>query len=57
MSRAIRFAPLVLFLIVAIALIWRLATPVDTNVPSKLDGKPVLMFALPPAIPTKGAGH
>jgi cytochrome c biogenesis protein CcmG/thiol:disulfide interchange protein DsbE len=53
MSRAIRFAPLAVLLLIVLALIWRLATPVDTNVPSKLDGKPVPMFALPPGIPTK----
>jgi cytochrome c biogenesis protein CcmG, thiol:disulfide interchange protein DsbE len=55
MSRAIRFAPLALLLVFIIALIWRLATPVDTNVPSKLEGKPVPTFDLPAAIPTKGA--
>ena len=53
MSRAIRFAPLAVLLLIVLALIWRLATPVDTNVPSKLDGKPVPMFALPPGVPTK----
>src|SRR3954467_4393555 len=53
MSRAIRFAPLAGLLLIVLALIWRLATPVDTNVPSKLDGKPVPMFALPPGVPTK----
>lgn len=55
MSRAIRFAPLALLLVIVIALIWRLATPVDTNVPSKLEGKPVPIFDLPAAIPTKAA--
>jgi cytochrome c biogenesis protein CcmG, thiol:disulfide interchange protein DsbE len=55
MSRAIRFAPLALLLFVVIALVWRLSTPVDTNVPSKLEGKPVPMFELPPGVPTKAA--
>jgi cytochrome c biogenesis protein CcmG/thiol:disulfide interchange protein DsbE len=53
MSRAIRFAPLVLLVLLLAGLIWRLATPVDTNVPSKLDGKPVPAFALPAGLPTK----
>ena len=53
MSRAVRFAPLVLLLAVIVALVWRLATPADTNVPSKLDGKPVPAFVLPAALPTK----
>jgi cytochrome c biogenesis protein CcmG, thiol:disulfide interchange protein DsbE len=55
MSRAIRFAPLALLLLVIAALVWRLATPVDTNVSSKLEGKPVPTFALPPALPLKPA--
>ena len=53
MSRAVRFAPLAVLLLIIIALVWRLATPVDTNVPSRLDGKPVPLFALPPGVPTK----
>lgn len=53
MSRAVRFAPLVLLLIVVGALVWRLATPVDTTVPSKLEGRPVPAFALPAALPIK----
>jgi cytochrome c biogenesis protein CcmG/thiol:disulfide interchange protein DsbE len=55
MSRAIRFAPLALFLLVVVALVWRLATPVDTNVPSKMEGKPVPLFELPAGVPTKAA--
>ena len=38
MSRAIRFAPLVLLLAIVAALVWRLATPSDTNVHSTLEG-------------------
>jgi cytochrome c biogenesis protein CcmG, thiol:disulfide interchange protein DsbE len=53
MSRATRFAPLVLLLLVIVALVWRLATPADTAVHSKLEGKPVPTFALAPALPTK----
>ena len=55
MSRAIRFAPLALLLIIVIALIWRLATPVDTTVSSKLEGKPLPAFRLAAAVPAKAA--
>jgi cytochrome c biogenesis protein CcmG/thiol:disulfide interchange protein DsbE len=53
MSRAVRFAPLALLLLIVIALVWRLTTPVDTSIRSKLDGKPVPNFTLPAALPTK----
>jgi cytochrome c biogenesis protein CcmG/thiol:disulfide interchange protein DsbE len=53
MSRAIRFAPLVVLLLIVAALVWRLATPADTNVHSTLEGKPVPAFGLPAALPTK----
>jgi cytochrome c biogenesis protein CcmG/thiol:disulfide interchange protein DsbE len=53
MSRALRFAPLAVLLLIIVALVWRLATPVDTNVTSKLDGRPLPAFALPAALPTK----
>lgn len=53
MSRAVRFAPLVLLLMVVGALIWRLATPPDTTVHSKLEGKPIPVFMLDAALPTK----
>lgn len=55
MSRAIHFAPLALLLFVVVVLVWRLSTPLDTNVPSKLEGNPVPMFELPPGVPTKAA--
>jgi cytochrome c biogenesis protein CcmG/thiol:disulfide interchange protein DsbE len=55
MSRAVRFAPLALLLVLLGGLVWRLATPADTTVTSKLAGQPVPMFALPPAIPSKAA--
>ena len=51
MSRAVRFTPLALFLLVVAALVWRLATPADTDVRSKLEGQPVPAFALPAALP------
>ena len=53
MSRAVRFAPLLLLLVVVAGLVWRLSTPLDTRVPSKLEGKPVPAFDLGAAIETK----
>jgi cytochrome c biogenesis protein CcmG/thiol:disulfide interchange protein DsbE len=53
MSRAVRFAPLLLLVLVVAALVWRLATPADTSVHSKLEGKPVPAFDLGPALDTK----
>jgi cytochrome c biogenesis protein CcmG/thiol:disulfide interchange protein DsbE len=55
MSRAVRFAPLAVLALIIVALVWRLATPVDTNVSSKLAGKPLPAFALPAAVPGKPA--
>jgi cytochrome c biogenesis protein CcmG/thiol:disulfide interchange protein DsbE len=53
MSRAVRFAPLALLLAIIAALVWRLATPTDSDVHSALEGKAVPAFALPAALPTK----
>jgi cytochrome c biogenesis protein CcmG/thiol:disulfide interchange protein DsbE len=53
MSRWVRFAPLALLLLIIVAVVWRLTKPVDTNVHSTLEGKPVPAFALPAALPTK----
>lgn len=53
MSRALRFAPLVLLFVLLAGLVWRLATPSDSIVPSKLQGKPVPEFDLAAAIVTK----
>lgn len=55
MSRALRFAPLVVLGLMVAAMIWRLATPADTTVASKLQGKAVPAFTLPAALPTKPA--
>lgn len=44
MSRAIRFAPIVLLLTIIAALVWRLATPADTNVHSTMIGRQVPRF-------------
>ena len=53
MSRAVRFAPIALLLLIIAALVWRLATPVDTNVHSTLEGKKVPAFALAAIVPNK----
>ena len=53
MSRTLRFVPLALLALIVAALVWRLASPVDTNVHSTLDGKPVPAFDLGPALDTK----
>ena len=55
MSKAARFAPLVLLVALVVALIWRLATPADTNVHSTLEGKPIPAFDLAAALPSKPA--
>jgi len=54
-SRAIRFAPLALLVLILAVLVWRLATPADTNVHSALEGKPLPAFNLPAIIPGKPA--
>lgn len=53
MSRTVRLAPLALLLLIIVALVWRLATPVDTTVHSKLEGKPIPTFNLAAALPNK----
>ena len=53
MSRLLRLAPVVVLMLVLAALVWRLANPEDTAVRSRLAGKPVPQFALPPALPGK----
>jgi cytochrome c biogenesis protein CcmG/thiol:disulfide interchange protein DsbE len=53
MSRAVRFAPLAVLLLLIAGLVWRLATPVNTNVSSKLEGRPVPAFNLPPMVAGK----
>jgi cytochrome c biogenesis protein CcmG/thiol:disulfide interchange protein DsbE len=55
MTRAVRFAPLALLLLIIAALVWRLATPADTNVHSTLEGKAVPGFDLGEALPGKPA--
>jgi cytochrome c biogenesis protein CcmG/thiol:disulfide interchange protein DsbE len=53
MSRVLRFAPLAFLMLIIAALVWRLATPAETEVHSALEGKRVPTFALPAALATK----
>jgi cytochrome c biogenesis protein CcmG/thiol:disulfide interchange protein DsbE len=53
MSRAVRFAPLLLLALLLASLVWRLSTPADNKVRSKLEGKPAPAFALGGALPNK----
>ena len=53
MSRWLRILPIALLGLVLAALVWRLANPEDTTIHSRLAGKPVPEFALPPALPGK----
>ena len=53
MSKWLRLAPIILLGLVLAALVWRLANPEDTTIRSRLAGKPVPEFTLPPAIPGK----
>ena len=55
MSRAVRFAPIALLLLIIAALVWRLATPKDNEVHSTMVGKPVPTFELPAMLPNKPA--
>lgn len=49
MSRALRFAPLVLLLLVVAALAWRLTYPAEEKIRSHLAGQKLPAFALAPA--------
>lgn len=53
MSRALRFAPLALLVVLLAGLIWRLATPADTTVPSKMIGKDLSDVRAAPALPSR----
>jgi cytochrome c biogenesis protein CcmG/thiol:disulfide interchange protein DsbE len=48
-----RFIPLIVLLAFVAAVTWRLSHPPDTKVLSKMVGKPVPAFTLPPALPAK----
>jgi cytochrome c biogenesis protein CcmG/thiol:disulfide interchange protein DsbE len=51
MSRWLRFAPVLLLVLIVVAMLWRLANPPDTVVHSQMVGKPVPQFALAAAAP------
>lgn len=53
LSRTVRFAPLALLALLLAGLVWRLTTPADSNVASKLEGQPVPAFQLAAAISSK----
>jgi cytochrome c biogenesis protein CcmG/thiol:disulfide interchange protein DsbE len=55
MSRGVRFAPLLVLLLVIAALVWRLATPGDTTVKSRMVGQLVPDLVLQSAVPGKPA--
>ncbi|MFL6728697.1 MAG: redoxin family protein [Sphingomicrobium sp.] len=51
MSRAVRFAPLALLLVLIAGLVWRLATPADTTVRSKMIGEDLADVRAAAALP------
>jgi cytochrome c biogenesis protein CcmG/thiol:disulfide interchange protein DsbE len=53
MSRALRFSPLLILLLIVAALVWRLVRPVETAIPSQLVERSVPPFQLPAAIESK----
>lgn len=53
MSRTLRFLPLALLAVLVAGLVWRLATPGDTAIESKLNGQKLPSFVLQPAIAAK----
>jgi len=58
MSRALRFAPLILGVLILLVFAWRLSKPADEVVKSRLVGQAIPAFALPHAVagkPTLGA--
>ena len=55
MSRALRFIPLALLLVFVAFVAWRLMNPAETVIRSRLEGKPVPEFALPPALPGRAS--
>ncbi|WP_294121077.1 DsbE family thiol:disulfide interchange protein [Sphingomonas sp.] len=53
MSRALRFLPLLLLVAFVGAVAWRLGSPADTKITSKMIGQPVPTFTLAAAVPGK----
>lgn len=55
MRGSLRFAPLVLLALIVAAMVWRLAKPIETTVPSQMIGRPVPAFALAAALPGRSS--
>lgn len=53
MSRPARFLPLLILLVFVAAVAWRLASPADQKIQSKMIGRAVPAFTLAPAVPGK----
>jgi len=53
MSRLSRFVPLLVLAAFVAAVAWRIASPPDEKINSKMVGRPVPEFALAPAVPGK----
>jgi cytochrome c biogenesis protein CcmG/thiol:disulfide interchange protein DsbE len=51
MNRALRFLPLLILMVFVAAVAWRLSSPPDEKITSKMVGHPVPAFALGPAVP------
>jgi cytochrome c biogenesis protein CcmG/thiol:disulfide interchange protein DsbE len=49
MNRPLRFLPLLILVAIVGALAWRLSSPPDEKIASKMVGQPVPVFTLPPA--------
>lgn len=49
MSRALRFLPLLILVVIVGALAWRLSNPAEDKITSQMIGRPVPAFALAPA--------
>ena len=55
MSRNLRLLPVALLVVLVAVLVWRLANPGDPTIRSRLTGKAVPAFQLPPALAEKPA--
>ncbi len=53
MNRALRFLPLLILIAFVGAVAWRLSSPADEKIPSRLIGQPIPAFALAPALPSR----
>lgn len=53
MTRPLRFVPLIVLALFVAAVAWRISRPADDRIASRMIGRPVPSFALPPAVPGK----